>query len=96
MRELRTAVEPALLLSDGRRLDERDFAAQDFPSTSVHGIPFPAPLRDVVQGAVGEMVELWGGNKSEAARRLKISRPRLLRLLESAGESGTDQEGADV
>jgi DNA-binding protein Fis len=27
------------------------------------------------------MVELMGGNKTHAARRLGISRPRLLRLL---------------
>ena len=96
VRELRNAVERALLLSDGRTLDEQDFAAEDPPSPAVHGIPFPAPLRDVVHGAVGEMVELCGGNKSEAARRLEISRPRLLRLLESAGESGADHEEADA
>jgi ActR/RegA family two-component response regulator len=30
------------------------------------------------------MLELAGGNKSEAARRLGISRPRLQRLLDGA------------
>ena len=96
MRELRNAVERALLLSDGRTLDERDFRAETPSAGRPGGIPFPATLRDVVRGAVEEMVELCGGNKSEAARRLEISRPRLQRLLESAGESGDDTEGPDV
>jgi hypothetical protein len=30
------------------------------------------------------MLDLCGGNKSEAARRLDISRPRLMRLLDSS------------
>ena len=95
VRELRNAVERALLLSDGRSLDERDFAAESPPAAGPEGIPFPATLREVVHGAVEAMVELSGGNKSEAARRLRISRPRLQRLLESAGESG-DQEESDA
>jgi two-component system response regulator HydG len=96
VRELRNSVERALLLSDGRTLDERDFLAETPSAGRPGGIPFPATLREVVRGAVEEMVELCGGNKSEAARRLKISRPRLQRLLESAGESGDDTEGPDV
>jgi DNA-binding NtrC family response regulator len=96
VRELRNAVERALLLSDGRTLDEHDFLAEAPSAGRPGGIPFPATLREVVRGAVEEMVELCGGNKSEAARRLQISRPRLQRLLESAGESGDDTEGPDV
>jgi DNA-binding NtrC family response regulator len=45
-------------------------------------LPFPAPLQDVVRHAARAMLELAGGNKSEAARRLGISRPRLQRLLD--------------
>jgi ActR/RegA family two-component response regulator len=36
----------------------------------------------VIRAAVVATLELTGGNKSEAARRLGISRPRLQRLLE--------------
>jgi ActR/RegA family two-component response regulator len=36
----------------------------------------------VARAAALAMLELTGGNKSEAARRLGISRPRLQRLLD--------------
>ena len=46
------------------------------------GLPFPAPMQDIVRAAALAMLELTAGNKSEAARRLGISRPRLQRLLD--------------
>ena len=39
--------------------------------------------REITQAAARRMLELCGGNKSEAARRLGISRPRLQRLLDA-------------
>ena len=48
------------------------------------GLPFPATLDVLVRAAVQAMLELTGGNKSEAARRLGISRPRLQRLLDGS------------
>jgi ActR/RegA family two-component response regulator len=45
-------------------------------------LPFPAPLAEVVRTAAQAMLDLTGGNKSEAARRLGISRPRLQRILD--------------
>jgi ActR/RegA family two-component response regulator len=36
----------------------------------------------VAHAAAVAMLDLTGGNKSEAARRLGISRPRLQRLLD--------------
>jgi ActR/RegA family two-component response regulator len=36
----------------------------------------------VIRAAVRAMLELTEGNKSEAARRLGISRPRLQRILD--------------
>ena len=45
-------------------------------------LPFPATLDVLVRAAAQAMLELTGGNKSEAARRLGISRPRLQRLLD--------------
>ena len=83
VRELRNAMERAVLLSDGHALDVADVDTE--PATrlpAASGIPFPAPLDDVITAAAREMVELSGGNKSEAARRLGISRTRLQRLLE--------------
>jgi DNA-binding NtrC family response regulator len=56
--------------------------------------PFPATLADLNRAAVARMLELCGGNKTEAARRLGISRPRLHRLL-SASLADTEDEEAD-
>jgi DNA-binding NtrC family response regulator len=46
-------------------------------------LPFPTDLATLSRAAAHAMVDLSGGNKSEAARRLGISRPRLQRLLYS-------------
>ena len=48
------------------------------------GLPFPADMRAIVAAAVHAMLALTGGNKTEAARRLGISRPRLHRILEGS------------
>jgi DNA-binding NtrC family response regulator len=45
-------------------------------------LPFPADIATITRAAARAMVEFTGGNKSEAARRLDISRPRLNRLLD--------------
>ena len=83
VRELRNAVERAMLLGDAV-LDADDFAQDPAPTGDASGIPFPAPLRVIARAAAAEMLDLCGGNKSEAARRLDISRPRLMRLLDSS------------
>ena len=71
--------------------------AEDFPPERTgdggapRGIPFPAPLRDIVHAVATETLALCGGNKSEAARQLGITRPRLLRLLDdTTDESSTE------
>jgi DNA-binding NtrC family response regulator len=46
------------------------------------GLPFPTDLAALNRAAAVRMLELTTGNKSEAARRLGISRPRLQRLLD--------------
>jgi two-component system response regulator HydG len=91
VRELRNAVERALLLGAGPQLDAADFTPEAAASGSdAGGIPFPATLGEIARSAVREMLELCGGNKSEAARRLGISRPRLQRLLDTSADSGDD------
>jgi DNA-binding NtrC family response regulator len=55
-------------------------------------IPFPATMAEITRAAALAMVDRCIGNKSEAARRLGISRPRLLRLLDGRGEQITDNE----
>lgn len=83
IRELRNAMERALLLAIDHTLTEEDFAFLGGSATNgvADGVlPFPGPLGALVKAAAQEMIVLCGGNKSEAARRLGISRPRLQRL----------------
>ena len=44
-------------------------------------------LNTVIRRAVREMLDRCGGNKSDAARRLGISRTRLQRLLDPAARA---------
>jgi DNA-binding NtrC family response regulator len=97
VRELRNAIERAVLLCDGRQLRTEDVEAEaDVDVRDQNGIPFPARLNEVIVAVVREMLELVGGNKSEAARRLGISRTRFQRILDN-GEASMDAEAdADV
>ena len=84
VRELRNVVERAMLLADGARLDAPDVEAPDAPDARPGELPWPAPLAALIPAAARAMLARCGGNKSETARRLGISRPRLQRLLEPA------------
>ncbi len=93
IRELRNVVERAVLLAPGPTLDESDFQAEPQPEAADRGgLPFPAPLGTLIRAAVLAMVDLCDGNKSEAARRLEISRTRLLRNVEAGGTGVDDDE----
>jgi DNA-binding NtrC family response regulator len=84
VRELRNAVERAVLLAEGA-LDPDDFflgPVADAPVSSA--LPFPAPLSRIEQAAALATMEVCGGNKSEAAKTLGISRKRLYALLSQA------------
>jgi two-component system response regulator HydG len=85
VRELRNSIERALVLSANGQLD----AAALFPDDGTTAaprtqalLPFPADLDTIARSAVDAMLGLTGGNKSEAARRLGTSRPRLNRILD--------------
>ena len=81
IRELRNAIERALVLSPPGVLELTDlFSAPAGPIAG--GLPFPAPLDTIIRAAVLAMLEQTGGNKSDTARRLGISRPRLQRILD--------------
>jgi DNA-binding NtrC family response regulator len=51
------------------------------------GLPFPATLATLTRAAAIAMLQLTEGNKSAAARRLGISRPRLQRLLDGTDDT---------
>jgi DNA-binding NtrC family response regulator len=93
IRELRNIMERAVLLAHAPMLIPDDFETVSGAGGALEpAIPFPAPLGAVIAAAVQGMLALCGGNKSEAARRLGISRPRLLRLLASGGDDADSQD----
>ena len=79
VRELRNVIERAVLLSRGSVIEAASFQPEsdDLLATDVR----PRQLRAIIKNAVRETLEQCGGNKSDAARRLGISRTRLQRLL---------------
>ncbi len=95
VRELRNVIERALLLTDGSRLEASDLAgdgATVAAGTQSGELPWPASLSLLARSAASAMMQRCGGNKSEAARRLGISRPRLQRLLDAQVNGDTDDE----
>ena len=91
VRELRNAIERAVLLCVDGIIDVDVLGLQRSQAAEQPGsLLFPAPLRTVIRSAVRGMVDLCAGNKSEAARRLEISRTRLQRLLEGASDHEYD------
>ena len=94
IRELRNTVERAVLLSP-----PGTFALTELhkpPRAPARGdtLPFPATLAEIQRAAARAMLEATEGNRSEAARRLGISRSRLQRLLE--GGPGVSEEDTDT
>jgi two-component system response regulator HydG len=84
VRELRNVIERAIILSPPGRIASEEVLSDGEESLAQQGtLPFPTDLATLSRAAAHAMVDLSGGNKSEAARRLGISRPRLQRLLYS-------------
>ena len=94
IREMRNALERAVLLSDHPQLDAGDLALGEGTTARQTGaLPFPATLGAITRAAVDEMLKLCEGNKSDAARRLGISRPRLQRLLDNESDPESSETG---
>jgi DNA-binding NtrC family response regulator len=87
VRELRNAVERSLVLSPEGTLRAEELGMREERVRTEGGLPFPATLAVLNRAAAAAMVELTQGNKSEAARRLGISRPRLQRLLDGIDDA---------
>jgi len=95
IRELRNAIERAVLLSPPGSFGLGELAARPRRPAGGGALPFPAPLATIQRAAAQAMLEATGGNRSEAARRLGISRSRLQRLLEGGRDAASegDTEG---
>ncbi|HKW46166.1 MAG TPA: sigma-54 dependent transcriptional regulator [Gemmatimonadaceae bacterium] len=90
IRELRNLMERTLLLTPKRTLDAEDFTEPTSVRRVAQDIPFPATMATITRAAARAMLEHCIGNKSEAARQLGISRPRLQRLLDANFDEHSD------
>jgi DNA-binding NtrC family response regulator len=90
VRELRNTIERALLLSPPGTLSVEELGGTGAVAAASGALPFPARLADIQRAAARAMLEATGGNRSEAARRLGISRSRLQRLLDGAADALED------
>ncbi|MDB4890536.1 MAG: sigma-54 factor interaction protein, partial [Gemmatimonadetes bacterium] len=96
VRELRNTIERAVLLAQGTTINESDVSdtARTTNVRATSGLPFPATIGELSRAAARLMLERTSGNKTEAARQLGISRPRLHRLLNDSIDDITDDERA--
>jgi len=91
VRELMNAVERAVVLARGDYLAEEELSLipqgrqpeGETPSKDI--TPADLPLDEVEKTTILKMLELTGGNKSEAARRLGITRRTLHKKLKAYG-----------
>jgi len=93
VRELRNTIERAVLLSPAGTFALSGLVPGTPRRSAAGPLPFPATLTEIQRAAARAMLDAAGGNRSEAARRLGISRSRLQRLLEgraSAGDTDAD------
>ena len=91
VRELMNAVERAVVLSRAEYLDADELAlmmANDAVAEKVNqnSLPENLPLEEVEKRTILEALDIAGGNKSEAARRLGITRKTLRKKLDKYGK----------
>ena len=85
VRELQHAIERAVILSESRALQPTDFL---FPQKEIRedGMVFDGfNLEDVEKSIIRRVISKHGGNISQAARELGLSRTSLYRRLEKYG-----------
>jgi len=91
VRELMNAVERAVVLSRSEYLEQdlplviKDALPDEEKSPSRDAVPADLPLEDVEKTTILKTLESTDGNKSEAARRLGITRKTLHKKLKKYG-----------
>jgi two-component system response regulator HydG len=93
VRELENAIERAVILLTGDHISEKELPLsilQSAPSADDHilspsAVADPRPLEEVEKEAILAALAAVGGNKSEAARRLGITRKTLHQKLKRYG-----------
>jgi DNA-binding NtrC family response regulator len=97
VRELANVVERAVIVAEGATVGARDLPDSLMASASVRGLKSRRPtLAELEADYIREVLEAVGGNKSEAARVLGISRKnlyeRLARLQRDEGGGRRDEQ----
>ena len=94
VRELCNVIERMVLLTQGSAIKASTVKAAlkrgrvslaDRRQIRIDVPPQGLSLQSIETTVVGQVLDLCGWNKSEAARFLGISRPRLRRIIETAG-----------
>lgn len=86
VRELENVIQRAVALAESSTVELRDLPAEVAGIALCHPAretSYDAEVRDFKRRLIGRMLRVCHGNKSEAARTLKIARPYLHRLIES-------------
>jgi two-component system response regulator HydG len=99
VRQLRNSVERAMLLAAPGELCLEELLPEPTAEPvsddgSRSQLPFPARLDEIMRAAASGTVQFCDGNRSEAARRLGISRRRLRRLLNQSNAEIGEEEPA--
>ena len=88
VRELMNAVERAVVLSRSEYIDAEELALlmeDSLCGSDQLSLPGNMPLNEVEKRSILEAINICGGNKSEAARRLGITRKTLRKKLDNYG-----------
>ena len=92
IRELRNAVERAMLLSDGPWLEPADFPALTGAAPIAAGLSLPAEgvnLEELERSLVVQALERSGGNQTRAATMLGLNRDQIRYRIEKFGLAKT-------
>ena len=88
VREVRNAVERAMLLSEGPTLEAGDFPLLGARAQDAHGMGLPADgvnLEDLERSLVVQALERSGGNQTRAATLLGLNRDQIRYRIEKFG-----------
>ena len=76
IRELRNAVEKAVILAEGKQLEPKDFELKEHVSAAAS-----ETLEEAEEKVIRDAMERYGGNLTKVAQALSISRPTLYKKL---------------
>ncbi|MCF6187528.1 MAG: sigma-54 dependent transcriptional regulator [Desulfobulbaceae bacterium] len=97
VRELENSIERGVILMRGEYLDTAGLpmAIQRWAdSHEPEDVPEPSTLKEAEKALILKTLEETGGNRSEAARRLQITRKTLLNKLKSYEKQGEEIPGS--